>query len=133
MSSSDLADALGMAQGRPVFVATADAACLPHLACAGRLRAAPEGRVLVTEWFCPGTVGNVAENPRVSLVVWDEEADAGYQLLGSVERVDEMGILDGYAPQAEPAGPLPQVQRRLVVRVERVLKFRRAPHADVEE
>ena len=133
MNADALKKALTLAKGRPVFVATADDAGLPHLACAGRLTAAPDGRVLVTEWFCPGTLENVAGNPRVSLAVWDAKTDAGYQLIGEVERLEDVAVLDGYMPQAAGKPPLPQVQRRIVVRVESVLDFRRAPHTDVEE
>ena len=128
-----LKKALTMAKGRPVFVATADGAGRPHLACAGKLTAAPEGRVLLTEWFCLGTMENIAGNPRVSLTVWDQKADTGYQLLGEVERREDTAMLDGYVPQAKQGTALPQVQRRLLVRVDSVLDFRRAPHTDVEE
>ena len=133
MNADALKKALTLARGRPVFVATADRAGLPHLACAGRLAAAPDGRVLLTEWFCPGTLENLAGNPRMSLVVWDQKADSGYQLLGEVERVEDAAVLDGYTPQAGTAAPLPQVERRLVVRVDSILDFRKAPHTDVME
>jgi predicted pyridoxine 5'-phosphate oxidase superfamily flavin-nucleotide-binding protein len=129
MNVDALDDALRLAEGRPVFVATADADGLPHVACAGRLAAGPQGRLLVTEWFCPGTLDNLACNPRIALAVWDEAADAGYQLVGQVERVEDMAVLDGYG---EPGGgpQVPQVQRRLVVRVEAAMDFRKAPHTD---
>ena len=132
MRADALKDALKLAEGRAVFVVTADADGLPHLACAGRLEAGPRQRVLVTEWFCPGTLDNVGLNPRVALVVWDEATDAGYQLLGQVERLQDTAVLDGYVVQEEGTA-VPQVQRRLVVRVDTVLKFHRAPHTDVEE
>ena len=76
---------------------------------------------------------NIAGNPRVSLTVWDQKADTGYQLLGEVERREDTAMLDGYVPQAKQGTALPQVQRRLLVRVDSVLDFRRAPHTDVEE
>ena len=133
MNADALKKALTMAKGRPVFVATADGAGRPHLACAGKLIAAPEGRVLLTEWFCPGTMENIAGNPHISMVVWDQKADTGYQLLGEVERREDTAMLDGYVPQAKQGTALPQVQRRLLVRVDSVLDFRRAPHTDVEE
>lgn len=133
MNADALKKALKLAKGRPVFVATADRAVLPHLACAGRLAAAPDGRVLLTEWFCPGTLENLAGNPRISLVVRNQQADSGYQLLGEVERIEDAAVLDGYAPQTRTAPALPQVKRRLVVRVDGVLDFRKAPHTDVKE
>jgi pyridoxine/pyridoxamine 5'-phosphate oxidase len=130
MQEKALQQALALAERCPVYVATADEAGTPHLACAAGLSAGQKGRVLVTEWFCPGTVSNVEHNRRVSLTVWDPETDAGHQIIGEVERLEEVGMMDGYAPGAEPDEPMPQVQRQLIVRVEKVLDFSRAPHTD---
>ncbi|MDZ4231084.1 MAG: pyridoxamine 5'-phosphate oxidase family protein, partial [Dehalococcoidales bacterium] len=55
-----------------VFIATADAGKWPHLAIARTLALQGEGRIAVNEWFCPGTMSNLRSNPRVSVVVWDE-------------------------------------------------------------
>ena len=116
-----------------VFIATADAGGLPHLASAERLSLAPDGRVVLADWFCPSTVTNVQQNPRVAIVVWHARADVGYQLLGEVERVRELGILDGYVPGKEGSPPVPQEERELEVRVDRILAFTHAPHSDVSE
>jgi hypothetical protein len=116
-----------------VLVATADSGGLPHLAAAGRLGEAGDGRLSVAAWFCPGTVQNVQENRRISLVVWDHGVDSGYQILGEVEKVRELAMLDGYIPGQEGKPQPPQVERELLVRVDRILAFSRAPHSDVEE
>jgi predicted pyridoxine 5'-phosphate oxidase superfamily flavin-nucleotide-binding protein len=129
MAENALEDALRLAQGRAVFVATADSEGLPHVACAGRLALDPQGCVLVTEWFCPGTMENVEENPQVALVVWDEEADRGYQMLGIVERMEEVAVLNGVGAPRE-GHDVPQVERRLAVRVNVVMEFCRAQHTD---
>jgi hypothetical protein len=121
------------AKARHVFVATADAKGWPHVAAAGRLVLTPEKHVVVTEWFCPGTMANLQVNPRLSLVVWDSAADVGYQLIGELEEIKDLGVLDGYAPQVEGKTPVPQVERQLLVHIDRVIEFKRAPHTDVEE
>ncbi len=121
------------AQAGHVFVATADAKGWPHVAAAGRMALAPEKHVVVTEWFCPGTMANLQANPRLSLVVWDSAADVGYQLIGELEEIKDLGVLDGYAPQVEGKAPVPQVERQLIVHIDRVIEFKRAPHTDVEE
>ncbi len=118
---------------RHVFVATADADGLPHVASAGKLASAPDGRVVLADWFCPGTVTNLQQNPCVAIVVWDAGEDVGYQLLGEVEEVKELGMLDGYVPGEEDKPPLPQVERELLVRVNKIIAFSHAPHSDVEE
>lgn len=116
-----------------VFIATADTDCCPHVAAAGRLALASGRQVVVTEWFCPGTIANLQLNPRLSLVVWDSIADVGYQLNGEVAEIKDVGILDGYAPSVETKLLIPQVERRLLVDIDRVTEFKRAPHSDIEE
>ncbi len=115
------------------FIATASPAGWPHVVTAGRLGLTHEGHVTVTEWFCPGTMLNLQSNPRVAVVVWDAATDAGYQMLGELEGMKDMGILDGYSVDADGESPLPQVQRQLLIHVDRIIEFRRAPHADVEQ
>jgi hypothetical protein len=115
-----------------VFIATADTAGLPHVTAAGEMTLTPEGYVAVGAWFCPGTVENLQHNRRVALVVWDESKDTGYQLLGEVKEIKELSFMDGYAPEAESKMP-PQVERQLIVQVNKTLTFTLAPHSDVEE
>lgn len=116
-----------------VFVATADTSGLPHVAAAGEMALTPEGDVAVGAWFCPGTVENLQHNRHVALVVWDAGKDTGYQLLGEVKEVKELSFLDGYAPERESSTPSPQVERQLIVRVNKTLAFSFAPHSDMEE
>ena len=116
-----------------VFVATADAKGLPHVASAGKLKLESEGRVAVSAWFCPGTVDNLQHNHSISLVVWDSAGDTGYQLVGEVQRMEELAFLDGYTPGVEDSTPSPQVERQLIIRVDKVLAFSHAPHSDVVE
>lgn len=117
---------------QPAYVATTGADGWPHLAAAGRIEPGPEGRVRVSAWFCVGTVLNLAGNPRISLVVWDPATDQGYQLVGEVERMRELSMLNGYHP-AEEGRPVPQIERELTVRVRQVLRFTQAPHEDLPE
>ena len=116
-----------------VFVATADSEGVPHVAAAGRISLESEGLLTVAAWFCPGTVMNLWHNPKVSLVIWDEAADNGYQLIGKVVKVEETAMMDGYIPELERKEPSPQVERQLLVRVVKVVSFSHAPHSDLEE
>ncbi len=116
-----------------VFVATADSKGWPHVATAGRLALTPEKHVIVTEWFCPGTMANLQVNPRLSLVAWDSASDVGYQLFGELKEMKDLGVLNGYAPQVESKTPVPQVERQLLVHIDKIIEFTRAPHTDVEE
>jgi predicted pyridoxine 5'-phosphate oxidase superfamily flavin-nucleotide-binding protein len=128
-----LKHALGLAEtSKTVLVGTADGDGRPHLAVAGKIEALPDGRVAVSEWFCPGTVGNLEKNPRISLVVWNPVSDTGYQFMGQVEEVEESAFLNGYLPEGEGARPVPQTRRKLTVRVTAIFAFSRAPHTDEE-
>jgi hypothetical protein len=116
-----------------IFVATADSEGLPHVAAAGTINLESEERVAVSAWFCPGTMANLEKNPRIALVVWDAKTDVGFQLLGNSEKVEEISVMDGYSPRLENQMPLPQAERKLTVRVNRIVSFKHAPHSDIEE
>jgi hypothetical protein len=131
MNKKTLNRAVALAQRlQHVFIATTDGKGLPHLAAAGKLALTPEGRVAVAAWFCPTTVANLQRNRRVALVVWEPKEDIGYQLLGETEKVEEIAMMDGYAPGIESKFPLPQVERQLLVRVDKIIDFKHAPHSD---
>ena len=132
MNPEALEQAVNMARASFLFVATADADGMPHLAAARDLALARSDEVSVIEWFCPRTLANLQANPRIAIVVWNATENSGFQLVGRVQNMVELGIIDGYAPAAEPI-PLPQVERMLLVKVESVLRFLQAPHSDIEE
>jgi hypothetical protein len=113
-----------------IYVATADRHGLPHMAAVQGLTLVDDERLSFTSWFCAKTVANVRESPHVALTVWDPAQNRGYQLLGSIEKVEDLAVLDGYVPDVEKGGKIPQVQRRLLMRVDRILDFRCGPHSD---
>ncbi len=123
---------LGVKVGN-VFLATADPDSMPHLATAGHISRTSDNRVVVSEWFCPGTVKNLQHNPAIAIVVWDAVNDIGHQLIGEVEKIEETAMLNGYAPEIESSKSFPQAKRDLIVRVDTVLAFSHAPHNDMEE
>lgn len=116
-----------------VFVATADSSGMPHVAAAAKISQTSEDHVTVAAWFCPGTLDNLKNNCRISLVVWDAPVDKGYQLLGQVEKVEEIAVMNGYSPETDKYPPMPQVENKLLVRVDKVIAFSHAPHSDLEE
>ena len=81
------------------YVASADQRARPHLA-AGRGIKVPDPDHLVFEaWFCHKTLENVSEVPPVAIAVIDAGSGVGYQFAGRVERIEQIGVLDGYAPE----------------------------------
>ena len=116
-----------------VFIATADRKGMPHMAAAGKLEYAGGQNVTVREWFCPGTVANLDVNKNISIVAWHRESDVGYQLLGTTTKIFDVDVLDGYAPETEQMPPSPQIERELLIKVDKILEFKLAPHTDLEE
>ena len=116
-----------------VFIATADAKKRPHVAVARTLVLKEDGRIAVQEWFCPGTVTNLETNSNVSVIVWDKNTDVGYQMIGKMENLMDMHMTDGYVPNIENKQPLPDVERQILIRLNKVVDFKRAPHSDIEE
>ncbi|MBE0534859.1 MAG: pyridoxamine 5'-phosphate oxidase family protein [Phycisphaerae bacterium] len=114
-----------------ICLATANAEGMPHITAAGSLERGAQGELLIKEWFCPGTVANLQTNSAVAVAVWDLRRDVGYQLLGHVDRIEDLAVTDGYAPQVESKHVLPQVEKQLVIHVEKILDFTLAPHCDV--
>ncbi|MBI2831100.1 MAG: pyridoxamine 5'-phosphate oxidase family protein [Chloroflexi bacterium] len=113
------------------LIATANARGQPHVAAAGRISLTPEKHLAVSEWFCPGTLANLQANSRVAIIIWDIKTDTGYQILGEMEEVKDMAVLDGYVP-AERKSAIPQVERQLLLHVDKIIDFKRAPHNDVQ-
>ena len=72
-------------------------------------------------------------NRRIALVVWDPVSDRGYQVIGETKKVEDLAMMDGYAPGIESKRPVPQVERQLSVSVNRIIGFSHRPHSDFEE
>lgn len=118
----------------PVFIATADAKGLPHIAAAGKLAFASSELLTVSGWFCPQTVTNLSQgNYGIAVVTWDAKTDSGFQLLGRLKEMRELGVLDGYAANVESRTALPQVHWELSVQVDKIIEFKHAPHSDIEK
>ena len=115
-----------------VFTATSDTEGVPHIAAARELSAGAEGRVVLSEWFCPGTVANLKVNKHITVVVWDAESDVGYQIVGVMEKAQDKSVLNGYSGQDFKEENVPQAAKSLVIKVEKTMDFRYEPHSDTE-
>jgi general stress protein 26 len=133
MNPETLVKTIALAQNiGHVLVATADSKGLPHVAPADKMTLIPEEKKITVEaWFCPGTVANLQANRQVALVIWDPQADKGYQVVGETEGVEDVALLDGYVPGL--GSMLPQGKKRLYIRVAKVVAFQHAPHTDQEQ
>jgi hypothetical protein len=132
MKADTLVKAVAMSQETGhIFVATADHGGLPHMAAAGPLiLLLDEKRVAFDAWSCPHTLSNLSINRWLALVTWDSNLDVGYQLIGWVENIEDMALLNGYAPELEDKGSIPQAKKRFTLRVDKIIGFHRAAHSD---
>ncbi len=118
---------------RYVFIATVNGEGIPHIAASKKLSLASKNNVVLTEWFCPGTVANLlGENHNLAIVVWDSKTDTGYQLIGEAEKEEDMAYLDGYSHDLKGQNQVPQIQRRVTVRINKIIDFKLSPHTDIE-
>jgi hypothetical protein len=115
------------------MVATADSEGLPHIAVAGDLKRLDDRHIAVTDWFCAGTTSNLQVNKHIAIVAWDKSSDKGYQLLGRLTKLHGVAMLDGFPPRLDGKKEPPQVEREIVVRIDKILDFRHALHSDEEE
>lgn len=116
-----------------IIVATADREGLPHVAVAGGLKRVDDRHIAVTDWFCEETTGNLQVNRHITIVIWDKDRDRGYQLIGRLTRLHGVAMLDGFPPHPDGKKEPPQVEREIVVRIDKILDFRHALHSDEEE
>jgi predicted pyridoxine 5'-phosphate oxidase superfamily flavin-nucleotide-binding protein len=134
MKTEKLEKAVSLSQRRGfICIATADSKGIPHIATAGKMELTDEACLAIRELFCPGTMANLQTNKFVSIVVWDRDSDSGYQILGTLEGIEDTGILNGYAPDLESEPPLPQVERQLLIKVQKITGFKLGPHSDAED
>lgn len=121
---------LGQKLGQ-VYLATADSKGVPHISVVQNIDLDSRGYLDVVGWFCQHTYANLEVNHNVSVLIWDERKDYGFQCIGTMEKEEELNILDGIAP-SEESHPVPQIEREIHIHVDKILKFEKAPHIDVE-
>jgi hypothetical protein len=116
-----------------VFIATVNGDGVPHIAASKKLSLDEGYNVVLTEWFCPGTMENLmGKNNHLAIAVWDAKKDTGYQLIGKAKKEEDLAYLDGYASDSGKKDSVPQIQRKVTVQVEKILDFKLTPHTDVE-
>ena len=116
---------------RIVYVATASREGIPHIAASEGMTFVDGDQVVFRAWFCIKTVGNLQENPRLSLAVLNPETREGYQLFGELERIEKGAILDGFAVEKvrEWAG-YPQAEHQLYIRIKAISQLTSGAHSD---
>mgnify|MGYP005845678607 CR=1 FL=1 len=111
-------------EGKIAYLATADAAGVPHLAVGEIVEAGGE-TLLFRGWLCPRTLANLEDNPAVSLAVG--LGPEGLQFVGTLEDKTVDAVLDGYGAADRD---VPQVRYRLAVKPVQTLVMTDRAHTD---
>ncbi len=112
------------------FIAIMGADGFPYINSARGIEWISENEVAFEEWICPVTVRDLSDHPQIAILLWDPDADDGYEILGRVLMFESREYLNGYAPDIEKNRYLPQVKRRLTIRAEKILAFSHALRCD---
>jgi uncharacterized protein len=121
---------LSQVSGR-IYMATADCGGMPHVAKAGSLTLlSDQKRVVFEAWSCPHTVSNLSINRWMALVILPPGKEIGYQLIGWIEELEDVLLMDGLDPQLEARRSVPQAKKRLTMRVDKIIGFRPEAHTD---
>lgn len=121
-------EAVAMAQARQhVWISTADALGVPHIASVGAFSVRDDNTIVLSDWSCPLTLSNLADNQSIAIVVWDVNKDQGYQMLGQVKSIDLLEHAAGNSGERAIVG-----EHQLCVKPHRVLSFSHAPHDDLD-
>ncbi len=114
-----------------VYMATTNSEGTPHIAASEGMAFGDGDRVVFKAWFCIKTVGNLQENPRLSLAVLNPETGEGYQLFGELERMERGAILDGFAFEKEKEWKgYPQAEHQLYIRIQAISRLTSGAHSD---
>jgi hypothetical protein len=106
------------------IIATANREGVPFIETIRNLRLTSNGILEISSWLSSQTVQNLTENRHMTIAAWDVSKNKGFQFIGDVIELNEIGMLDGYSRKAEHGKHLPQVEWNLVFQPATVLDFK---------
>ena len=81
-------------QGKQGWVATASADGMPNVAIKGSLRLLDDEHLMFADLFNMKTQKNIRENPKVAVMVYDEQSRVGYMFKGTAECISAGPLYD---------------------------------------
>lgn len=113
-----------------VFMAVVGPDGYPIVNSARQIEQVGDNQFAIEDWVRPLTVKHVKEKPKMAVLIWDPAADNGYEILGEVLMFENQAFLNGFAPEVEGSGYLPQVQRKIIIRADQITAFSHALRCD---
>ncbi|HUI73264.1 MAG TPA: pyridoxamine 5'-phosphate oxidase family protein [Spirochaetia bacterium] len=81
-------------KGKQGWVATASRDGVPNVSIKGSLRLLDDEHLVFADLFSLKTRNNLKENPKVAIMVYDEQSKRGYVFKGSAEQIDAGPVFD---------------------------------------
>lgn len=81
-------------QGKQGWVATASADGMPNIAIKGSLRMLDDEHLMFADLFSLKTQKNLSENPKVAVMVYDDQSRECYLFKGTAEAITEGPLFD---------------------------------------
>ena len=103
-------------QGKQGWVATASSDGTPNIAIKGSLRLLDDEHLMFADLFSKKTQKNLSENPKVAVMVYDEQAHKAYMFKGASEAITEGPLFDQVVEGIKKM-PMQLPEPRAVVRI----------------
>jgi predicted pyridoxine 5'-phosphate oxidase superfamily flavin-nucleotide-binding protein len=103
-------------KGKPGWVATASKDGMPNVAIKGSLRVLDDEHLMFADLFSLKTRKNLEENPKVAVMVMDNETRIGYSLKGTVELISQGPLYDQMVEMLKKV-PTPLPPPKYVVKI----------------
>ena len=113
----------------PVPVATASADGVPNVALVGLLKILDDETILLADNFFNKTEANIKENPKIALVVYDNQSKKAYQMKGSLEILTSGTIYDDMVEWVHSKNANLPAKAAVVMHVEEVFNTMSGKHA----
>lgn len=113
----------------PVPVATASADGVPNVALVGLLKILDDETILLADNFFNKTEANIKENPKIALVVYDNQSKKAYQMKGSLEILTSGTIYDDMVEWVHSRNANLPAKAAVVMHVEEVFNTMSGKHA----
>ena len=117
-------------KGKPGWVATASREGMPNVAIKGSLRVLDDEHLVFVDLFSLKTRKNLEENPKVAVMVADNDSRKGYIFKGTAELISKGPLYDQAVEDVKKRpGPLPQPKYVVKITVDSIFDQSLGPDA----
>ncbi|AQT67974.1 Pyridoxamine 5'-phosphate oxidase [Anaerohalosphaera lusitana] len=108
----------------PVCIATVDNQGMPHVDAAGQIDLGAEDNVYLTRCFGPQTLMDLKQNDHIAVLIWNEQSQDGYQLIGQCSKIEEISEHGETQEMFDAEQAYYKGEQRLTVHVDKVSELK---------